>query len=444
MNVKLENKENQIALITVNVELNDYADAVEKALKNYRKNAKVPGFRPGMVPMNLINKMYRKGTIAEQAYRIASEAAFKHITDNKINALGDLMPASEQDNIDFENQNNFDFCFKIGVAPEIKLNFTKKDKVEKMIITPSQEMLDGYKDNLLRQYGSLVETDVVENEEALTVNLTNGDVTVDDTYISLISLDDKKRKPFIGKKVGDKIKVNINDIYPDAKQRAAVLSVKETELDAVSPKFELEIVAIKKFQTPELNDEFFAKAYPNKEVTNAQQFEEKVQNDVQAELNEQTAFKFQDAVREMAVNKADAVFPDEFMKEWLLAINEGKFTKEQIDAEYPQFLEMMKWDIVKRDVSKDNGVKVEEADVVNEAKNMAAQQFRYYGMANASEEMLDGFAKQILGDKEQGRKIADRVAENKVIDAIVGKITVTEKNITVEQFTKLMQKEQPK
>lgn len=444
MNVKLENKENQIALITVNVELNDYADAVEKALKNYRKNAKVPGFRPGMVPMNLINKMYRKGTIAEQAYRIASEAAFKHITDNKINALGDLMPASEQDNIDFENQNNFDFCFKIGVAPEIKLNFTKKDKVEKMIITPSQEMLDGYKDNLLRQYGSLVETDVVENEEALTVNLTNGDVTVDDTYISLISLDDKKRKPFIGKKVGDKIKVNINDIYPDAKQRAAVLSVKETELDAVSPKFELEIVAIKKFQTPELNDDFFAKAYPNKEVTNAQQFEEKVQNDVQAELNEQTAFKFQDAVREMAVNKADAVFPDEFMKEWLLAINEGKFTKEQIDAEYPQFLEMMKWDIVKRDVSKDNGVKVEEADVVNEAKNMAAQQFRYYGMANASEEMLDGFAKQILGDKEQGRKIADRVAENKVIDAIVGKITVTEKNITVEQFTKLMQKEQPK
>lgn len=442
MNVKFENRDDQTALITVSVAQADYNEAVEKALKNYRKTAKVPGFRPGMVPMTLINKMYRKGTIAEQSYKLASDAAFKHLQENEINALGDLMPASEQGQIDFENGTDFEFIFKIGIAPEVKLSFTKKDKVEKIVIEPSAEMLDGYRDNLLRSYGSLVDVDVVASDEALNVTLDNGDMQIEDTYLSLISLDEDKRKPFMGKKVGDKIEVDVNELYPDAKQRAAILSVKESELETLNPKFSMEITKIRKFENPKLDDEFFAKAYPNKDVTNVEQFEAKVKEGVQEELNAQTIFRFQDAVRDMAIKKAALTFPDEFMKEWLLAINEGKFTMEQIEVEYPQFEEMMKWDVVKRAVGKDNEIKVTEEDVVAEAKNMAAQQFRYYGMANATDDMLDGFAKQILSDKEQGRKIADRVGENKIIDAIVAKITVNEKSLTVEQFTKMMQKEQ--
>lgn len=440
MNVNFVNKEDQTALITVTVTPTDYSEAVEKALKNYRKTAKVPGFRPGMVPASLINKMYRKGTLAEQAYRTASDGAFKYLQENNINALGDLMPASEQGELNFEVEGDYDFMFKIGIAPEVKLSFSKKDKIEKISIIPSQEMIDGYKENILRGYGSLVDTEKVEKEEALTVNLDNGDLRIEDTYLSLISLDDKQRKPFIGKKVGAKVKVNVNDLYTDAKQRAAILSVKESELSTINPEFEMEITKIRKFENPVLNDEFFAKAYPNKDVTTVEQFEAKIKENVQAELDGQTAFKFQDSVREMAITKAGLTFPDEFMKEWLFAMNEGKFTKEQIEAEYPQFQEMMKWDVVKREAGKEFDVKVSQEDVVAEAKNMAMQQFRYYGMANATDEMLDGFAKQILDNKEQARKIAERVGENKIIDAIVEKITVNVKNVTVEEFTKMMEK----
>lgn len=440
MNVNFVNKEDQTALITVTVTPTDYSEAVEKALKNYRKTAKVPGFRPGMVPASLINKMYRKGTLAEQAYRTASDGAFKYLQENNINALGDLMPASEQGELNFEVEGDYDFMFKIGIAPEVKLSFSKKDKIEKISIIPSQEMIDGYKENILRGYGSLVDTEKVEKEEALTVNLDNGDLRIEDTYLSLISLDDKQRKPFIGKKVGAKVKINVNDLYTDAKQRAAILSVKESELSTINPEFEMEITKIRKFENPVLNDEFFAKAYPNKDVTTVEQFEAKIKENVQAELDGQTAFKFQDSVREMAITKAGLTFPDEFMKEWLFAMNEGKFTKEQIEAEYPQFQEMMKWDVVKREAGKEFDVKVSQEDVVAEAKNMAMQQFRYYGMANATDEMLDGFAKQILDNKEQARKIAERVGENKIIDAIVEKITVNVKNVTVEEFTKMMEK----
>lgn len=444
MNVKFENRDDQTALITVTVAQTDYCEAVEKALKNYRKSAKVPGFRPGMVPMTLINKMYRKGTIAEQAYRLASDNAFKYLQDNKINALGDLMPAREQSELNFEVEGDYEFAFKIGVAPEVKLSFSKKDKVEKIVLEPTDEMINGYKENLLRQFGSLVDTKEITSDEALNITLDNGELRIEDAYLSLISLEDEKRAAFIGKKVGDKIQVDINELYSDPKQIAAILSVKEEELAATSPKFELEITQIRKFENPELNDEFFAKAYPNKDVTSVEQFEAKAKESVQEELNSQMIFRFQDAVRTMALAKNDLNFPNEFMKEWLLAINEGKFNAEQIDDEYPQFLEMMKWDVVKREVAKEYEVKVTEEDVIAEAKNMAAQQFRYYGMANATDDMLDGFAKQILSDKEQGQKIAERVSDNKILDAIASKVTISEKNMTVDQFTKLMQKEQGK
>ena len=440
MNVTLENLSNQTALIRVNVEQADYTADVEKALKNYRKTAKVPGFRPGMVPASLINKMYRKSTIAETAYKLSSHAAYDHVKNNNIETLGEIMPAKEQKELDFDNQTDFEFVYQIGLAPELKIALTKKDKVEKVVIAPSEEMITGYKENLLRSYGKLVDVDKVKNEEAMTITLDNDDIQIEDAYLSLISIDEKARKPYIGKKVGDVMDVDINVMYPDAKQRAAILSVKETELAEINPKFKMTITKIREFQNPELNDEFFAMAYPAKDITNETELDAKVLLNVQQELDDQTSFKFFDNVRDLTVDKAKLTLPDEFLKNWLLAINEGKFTMEQIEEEYPQFQKMMQWDLVKRAVGKEKEIKVEEADLLNEAKNMAAAQFKYYGMANPEPQMLENFAQQILSDKQQTGKIAEQVAEKKVIDALIEKITVVDKKMTIEEFSKSLEK----
>lgn len=438
MNVTLENKADQTAIIRIDLVEADYAQAVEKALKDYKKNAKVPGFRPGMVPMGLVNKMYRKGTLADQTYRMASQEAFKHIEDNKIETLGDMMPAAEQPELDFDNQTEFQFVFQVGIAPEVKIALTKKDKVEKIVVTPTDEMQTSFKDNFLRRFGKLVDVDKVVKEEAVNVTLDNKDIKIEEAYVGLISMNDDERKPFIGKKIGDKMAVNINTLYPDPKQRAAILSLNESELGTLNPEFELEITKIRAFQNPELNEALFTEAFPEKDITSKEQFDAKMAADLQEELDSQTVFSFHNSVRDAILAKVNPSLPEQFLKEWLFQINEGKFTMEQIENEFPQFSQMMKWDIVKREIAKEAKLEVTADDAMAEAKQMALQQFKYYGMANPGDEMLTNYANQILGSKEEARKIYDRVADNKVIDAIVEKITVAEKKMTVDQFSEMM------
>lgn len=438
MNITRENLADQTALLRITVSEADYAEKVEKELKNYKRKAQVPGFRPGMVPMSVVNKMYRKSAIADQTYRAATDAAFEYIKTNDIEPLGDLMPADEQKPLDFENGSEFEFVFQIGLSPEVKLDLSAKDVVEKFVVTPSTEMVDGYRSNFLRRFGKLEDVDVITKEEAVNVDLRGADMTIEDTYVTLISMEDAQRAPFVGKKVGDKMQVNINEIYPKAAQRAAVLGLKEEELEGVNPEFELEIKKIRAFAEPKIDDEFFKMAFPEGDVTTVAQFEEMIATKVQQELDGQTDFKFADNVRNYLVNKAALSLPEQFLKNWLWGINEGKFTMEEVEAEFPQFLDMMRWDIIKRNIAIEHKIEVSSADAIEHAKEMAMMQFRYYGMNTVADDMLENYAKQIMENKEEAKKIYEAVGQKKVIDTVASIITVKEKKMTIEEFSAMV------
>ena len=269
MNIVREQREQNNSLIKVTVGEKDYGDAVEKSLREYKRKANIPGFRPGMVPMGVIKKMYGKGVLAEQAYRQASEAAFNYLQEQKIDYVGDVIPSEEQGDFVFDNGKEFDFVFEIGEAPEIKLDLSDKDKVTYHKIKVDKKMHDDYRSNYLRRFGRLVDADKVTSDEALTVTLDNGEMNVADAYVGLISMDEADRKPFIGKKVGYKTEIDINEMYKTPAQRASMLHVKEDELKDINPKFSLEITKIRRFTNPELNDEFFKTAFPEGEVKNA-------------------------------------------------------------------------------------------------------------------------------------------------------------------------------
>lgn len=440
MNVVRENLADQTALLRITVTEADYAEKVEKELKNYKRKANVPGFRPGMVPMGVVNKMYRKSAMADITYRAATDAAFDYIKENDIEPLGDLMPGDDQKPLDFDNQKEFEFVFQIGLAPKVELNLTKKDTVERIKVTPNQEMVDGYRSNFVRRFGKLDDVDVVTKEEAVNVDLKNDQMTIEDTYVTLISMTDEQRAPFIGKKVGDKMKVDINQIYPKAEQRAAVLSVKQEELDTIEPMFELKIKKIRTFVEPKIDAEFFAQAFPEGDVKSKEEFEAMINSKVEQELDSQTSFKFDDNVREYLVKKANLSLPEGFLKNWLWGINEGKFTMEEVEKEFPQFLEMMRWDLIKRNIATENKIEVTSEDAVDQAKEMAMMQFRYYGMNTVADDMLENYAKQILSNKEEAKKIYDQVGQKKVIAAVVEKITIKDKTMTIDEFSAMMQK----
>lgn len=440
MNVVRENLADQTALLRITVSEADYAEKVEKELKNYKRKANVPGFRPGMVPMGVVNKMYRKSAMADITYRAATDAAFDYIKENEIEPLGDLMPGDDQKPLDFDTQKEFEFVFQIGLAPKVELNLTKKDTVEQIKVTPNQEMVDGYRSNFVRRFGKLDDVDVVVKEEAVNVDIKNDEMTIEDTYVTLISMNDEQRAPFIGKKVGDKMQVDINQIYPKAEQRAAVLSVKQEELDSINPMFELEIKKIRTFVEPKIDAEFFSQAFPEGDVKTEAEFEAMIQTKVQQELDAQTSFKFDDNVREYLVTKANLSLPEGFLKNWLWGINEGKFTMEEVEQEFPQFLEMMRWDLIKRNIATEHKIEVTSEDATNQAKEMAMMQFRYYGMNTVADDMLENYAKQILSNKEEAKKIYDQVGQKKVINAVVEMITVKEKTMNIDEFSAMMQK----
>jgi trigger factor len=440
MNIVKEELDGQRALLRVTVDEADYAGAVEKTLREYRRKANIPGFRPGMVPMGMINKMYRKGVLAEQTYRLASDAAFGYIGEQKIDYVGDVLPAEEQGELDFDNNKEFEFVFELGLAPVVAIELSAKDKVVRYEIEADKEMYANYRANFLRRYGRLEDADKVEKDEALSVTLDNEHMNVEDAYVGLIQMDDKARKPFIGKKVGDTMDVNVEELYPTPSQRAAILKVREDELPAIQSKFKLTITKIRRFAEPELNGEFFATAFPDGSVTDEKGLETFVYEQIARDMGRETEWAFNHQVRKLLMEKAALPMPEAFLRRWLFAVNEGKFTMEQIDAEFPQFLDMMRWNQVQKYYAEKLELKVAPDDALAEAKNYAAMQFAQYGMTNVGDETLAGYAAQILQNKDEARKIYDRLFEQKVIDAVAQMLDVKTKKVSPEEFGKIIEK----
>ena len=437
MNITKVEKEQGAALIKIVVGEADYSEAVEKTLREYKRKANIPGFRQGMVPMGVIKKMHGKGVVAEESYRMASKAAFDYLQKENIDYIGDIIPAEEQGAFDFDNNTEHEFVFEYAAAPKYEVALSAKDKITYHKIKIDKKMHESFLDNYLRRYGSLKDVEKVKKDEALNVTLDNGELRVEEAYVGLISMSDEERKPFIGKKVGYKTEVNINELYKSEKQRASILGVKEAELEGINPNFSLEITKIRQFANPELNEEFFKMAFPEGNVTNAEQLDAYIDAQIEAELKRESDYLFTFAVRDFLIEKAALAMPTEFMKRWLYTINEGKFTMEDIEKDFDPFLKMFTWNYIQRQVITAEKISVSADEAKAEAKVLAAAQFAQYGMPNAPEEMLENFSKNILDNKEQNQKLYEKLYEQKVVESVKAKVKVTEKAVSAEEFAEL-------
>ncbi len=436
MNIAREDQKDLTTLIKVTVAPADYTEAVDKQLREYKRKANVPGFRPGMVPMGVVNKMYRKGVLAEESYRIASKACFDYLEKEKIDFIGDVLPSEQQQPLDFDTEGDYEFVFEVGAAPKVEIALSSKDGVERYVIKPTKEMREGYRTNFLRRFGQLKDVEKVEKEEALEVTLDNTERQIADAYVGLIGMDDKERKPFIGKKVGDKMQVNINELYKNPAQRASILQLKEAELEGIDPNFELTITRIRHFAEPELNDEFFKTAFPEGNVTDAKGFDKFIEGQIAAELSTHSDELFDRTLQKLLIKKADLTLPEEFLKRWLIAVNEGKFSREDIEKDFAGFVEMMKWNLIRTHYVNTLGLKVDVDEMLAEAKRSAQQQFAQYGMPSVPDETLTPYAQQMLANKQEASKIQEALMEKKVIEALTPMVSVNEKSVSPEEFGK--------
>ena len=442
MNIVRENLEDLTTLLKVTVGEADYNEAVDKALRTYKRKANIPGFRPGMVPMGIINKMYRKGVVAEESYRAASKACIDYIEKEKLTLVGDMIPSEKQQPLDFDNNTEYEFVFEVGIAPEIAIKLSKKDKITKYNIQIEDKMRDGYRSNFMNRYGKLVDVDSIEKEDALEVTLEQGDQKVEEAYVGLVGMNDEERAPFLGKKVGDSMDVDVTKLYKTPAQRAAALGVKENELEGMDPNYKLTVTRIRRFEAPEMNEEFFKMAFPDGDITTPEAFEAYINAQITRDLSRETEFLLHIDVRKFLLKKANLVMPEAFLKNWLYTINEGKFSMEEIEKDFAQFVDMMRWSLIQKHYINELKLEVTPEEATEEAKRSAAAQFAYYGIPKVDDETLSNYANNILSNKEENRKIYEKLFENKVVNAVLDQITVNEQTVSAEDFGKLAQEAQ--
>lgn len=449
MNIVRKDIDQSNAIITLRIEKADYAEKVEKTLRDYRKKANIPGFRPGMVPVGLIKKMYGKAVIAEEINKIVSDELFKYIKDNNINMLGEPMPnETEQKEIDFNTQEDFEFVFDLGLAPEFDVEVTGKDKVKYYNITVSDEMIENQLKSYTSRYGKYVQEETVEEKDMLKgemLELANGKVNesgikLSDAVLTPAYIKDEATKAlFVNAKKGDVITINPAKAFEDAAEISSLLKVSKDEAKNITSDFQFKIEGITRYHESAIDQELFDKVYGEGVVTSEEEFKAKIKANIQESLQGDSDYKFGIDARDMLLAKYDnLVFPDAFLKRWVLATNEN-LTVETLEADYSKMIADLKWQLIKDKIAKANDTKIETSDIEEYAKKITKAQFAQYGMVGMDDELVANYAKDMLKKEETLKGIIEKVAENKVFDIVKANVKLETKEISIEDFNKMFE-----
>lgn len=423
--------------VALTVEPSDYAENRKKKLSDIRRRAEIKGFRKGMVPASLIEKMYGASALVDAVNEVISHELASFIKDEKLSVIGEPLPADNQPENDWTNGNTFNFTFEIACNPEVKLEFGKEDKITSYEIKVSDEAKKEMKENLLKQYGSLEDGDEAKADDFIIADLEQGENRIESTYIALRNVSEACKSQFLGVKAGDSFDVNVNEAFENEADRAALIKVKKEELEGIDPVYKLTVKTVKTFTSAPLTTETYDKIFGEGVVADEAGFDAKIEERLVAEYANETEYRLSRDIREYLVKKADLKLPETFMKKWLKVANEGKFTAEQIDKEFDAFAEDYRWSLVRDFLLKKYGVKIEQEDILASARGFAAYQFAMYGMPNVPAEQLDNYAKSILADENQSRRIVEQVESEKAIAAVKPELKINKKSVSVEQFREL-------
>lgn len=441
--------DNVTANITVSIEEKDYQEKVAKDLKEIGLKHKIDGFRPGKVPAGILKKMFGKQVLLDVVNRETYDALIKYIEDNKLNILGEPIIDAVKE-IDFANDKDFTFNFEVGFAPQVEVKLDKKIKVPYYTIEVDQEMIDRQNEMFRQRFGAQVPGEEVDkkalvkgamfelNEDG---SLKEGGIAVANGIVSpeYFKSDDERAK-FIGKKVNDKVVFNPwNTCNGNVAEMASMLNVDKANADVKSD-FEITISEIIVLKPAELNEEFFNNVFGKDTVKTEEEYFAKVKEMIANQLKNDSNYRFTvDAEEVIKKHVGNMELPSAFLKKWLLKQDE-KRNPETIDEEFARMVPSLEWQLIKEQLMKELGVKVEESDLLAVAKFAAAQQFAQYGMTNMPDDVVEKYAQDILANKEYRKNIVDRAVEDKLFAAIKEAVSLTDKTVTVKEFNALFEK----
>ena len=423
--------------VSIALDKGDWAEPRKKKLNEYRRTADIRGFRRGMAPMSLIEKIHGGQALAEAVNKLVTDALNGFIEENKLNLLGEPLPSEKQSDNNWDDPDTFSFDFDLAVAPEVNLTVTADDKIPFYTVTVSEEALKDYKQGLLKQFGQLESGETAGEEDFVIADFVSGEQKIEGAYVALRSMSDEIKKDFVGLKKGDVKEVDIVRSFPNEADRAAMFHVKKEELDTLPAVWTMTVNDVKTFVDAPLTQATFDQIFGEGNCKDEAEFEVKAKERLQEEYARESDYRYMIDAKEYLINKAAIQLPDAFMKRWIKTANEEKFTMEQIEAEYDLFAKDFRWNMVRTKIMKDQDLKVAKEDLMKQAMSMASYQFAMYGMQNVPEEHLTRYAEQLLSDRQQADRILEKVEDDIALTWVRKTATIENKSVSLEEMREL-------
>ena len=448
MKISFENPDKVNGQLTITVEEADYQASVEKTLKDYRKKANYPGFRPGMVPMGLIKKQYGASAKMDAINKLIGEQIYKYMQDNKIQMLGEPLPSEKQEAQDLEKPAPYTFAFDIAVAPEFKIELNGHNKIDHYTIIVDDALIDRQVEMFTSRNGTYEKAESYEDNDMLKGDLREldekGNTKEDGITVEAASIlpnyikDEAQKALFNGAKLGDIITLNVSKAFESEAEIASLLKVERDRVKDIKSDFSYQITDIQRYKKHPVDQELFDSLFGKDTVKSEKEFREKIAEGLKEQLAVDADYKFILDVRAYCEKKVGKLeFPDALLKRIMLNNNKDK-GEEFVEKNYEQSIKELTWHLIKEQLVADNQIKVNDEDVLNAAKETARVQFAQYGMNNVPDEYVENYAKEILKKRENVDGLVDRAVDIKLTDALKKVVKLNEKEISLDDFNKMM------
>ena len=435
MNITRNNVDALNAIVTIEVTRDDFQKNVDEVLKNYKKNASIPGFRKGQVPMSLVKKQFGTSVMVDEINKLLQEKLGEYIQEEKLDILGNPLPVPND--VDWD-ADTFSFDFELGLAPEFEVDLSAKNDIVRYEIEADEEMIDEQVEYIQNQYGKEIHKESVEEEDEVTVKIVNEEESIENTFtFNVADIRTKtNQKKFVGKKVGDTVKISTKGLFKDENKIAEALNIAQDKAAELEIDIECTVEDILNREKAELNQEFFDSLFGEGKVNSEAELRERIKGDAEKQFAQQADHKFTNDVVEFLVANTKVDLPDTFLKKWLQTVGETQLDEQQAEEEYNKSENGLKYQLIEGKLIKDNEMQVTMEEIQNHAATLIKEQLAQFGQTDPSEDEVNNIVGRVLTNQEETQRISEQLMNEKMLKLFADNVKVENKKVSYKDFVK--------
>lgn len=435
MNITRNNVDALNAIVTIEVTRDDFQKNVDEVLKNYKKNTSIPGFRKGQVPMSLVKKQFGTSVMVDEINKLLQEKLGEYIQEEKLDILGNPLPVPND--VDWD-ADTFSFDFELGLAPEFEVDLSAKNDIVRYEIEADEEMIDEQVEYIQNQYGKEIHKESVEEEDEVTVKIVNEEESIENTFtFNVADIRTKtNQKKFVGKKVGDTVKISTKGLFKDENKIADALNIAQDKAAELEIDIECTVEDILNREKAELNQEFFDSLFGEGKVNSEAELRERIKEDAEKQFAQQADHKFTNDVVEFLVANTKVDLPDTFLKKWLQTVGETQLDEQQAEEEYNKSENGLKYQLIEGKLIKDNEMQVTIEEIQNHAATLIKEQLAQFGQTDPSEDEVNNIVGRVLTNQEETQRISEQLMNEKMLKLFADNVKVENKKVSYKDFVK--------